>query len=290
MHTHPLRGPLLIPHRGASFAIGSILRMEMRGIRLLLMPLLSSTSALIFTTARPGAIANARVAHPRMQFGDFLKGLEEAKKSLEKDVGILSGGQELQDDGETEQEAKSRAERAAKNKQDELAEEDDIPTKLFKFFIGDPEEGDVQGIARTSSAPDTYPATKTEFAAKVDGDSAAIAHLRPLLKNTNLEFLSDEPTTRGSTAGRPRPSTARSTSLGLAWWCARPRAAPCAAATRPRGMPATGSSEGASRPFYSLGPMATSARRSPSCRRWAAPGWRPSTSPRRGRASAWTAS
>ena len=160
------------------------------GIGLLLMPLLSSTSALIFTTARPGAIANARVAHPQMQFGDFLKGLEEAKKSLEKDVGILSGGQELQDDGETEQEAKSRAERAAKNKQDELAEEDDIPTKLFKFFIGDPEEGDVQGIARTSSAPDTYPATKTEFAAKVDGDSAAIAHLRPLLKNTNLEFLS----------------------------------------------------------------------------------------------------
>jgi hypothetical protein len=125
-----------------------------------------------------------------MQFGDFLKGLEEAKKSLEKDIGILSGGQELQDDGETEQEAKSRAERAAKNKQDELAEEDDVPTKLFKFFIGDPEEGDVQGIARTSSAPDTYPATKTEFAARVDGDSAAIAHLRPLLKNTNLEFLS----------------------------------------------------------------------------------------------------
>ena len=162
--------------------------MEMRGVGLLLM--LSSSTALIFSPVRPGAIPNARVAHPRMQFGDFLKGLEEAKKSLEKDIGILSGGQELQDDGETEQEAKSRAERAAKNKKDELAEEDDVPTKLFKFFIGDPEEGDVQGIARTSSAPDTYPATKTEFAARVDGDSAAIAHLRPLLKNTNLEFLS----------------------------------------------------------------------------------------------------
>ena len=55
--------------------------------------------------------------------------------------------------------------------------------------IGDPEEGNVQGIARTASAPDTYPATKTEFAAPVEGDAASIAHLRPLLKNTNLEFL-----------------------------------------------------------------------------------------------------
>jgi len=125
-----------------------------------------------------------------MQFGDFLKGFDEAKKSLEKDLGILTGGQELQDDGETEQQAKSRAERAAKNRKDEEAEEDDVPTKLFKFFLGTPEEGDVQGIARTASAPDTYPATKTEFAAPVEGDSAAIAHLRPLLKNSNLEFLS----------------------------------------------------------------------------------------------------
>ena len=155
----------------------------MRVVGTLLM--LSGASALTFA-GRPGA----RAAHPRMQFGDFLKGFDEAKKSLEKDLGILTGGQELQDDGETEQEAKSRAERAAKNRKDEDAEEDDVPTKLFKFFLGTPEEGDVQGIARTASAPDTYPATKTEFAAPVEGDSAAIAHLRPLLKNTNLEFLS----------------------------------------------------------------------------------------------------
>ena len=125
-----------------------------------------------------------------MQFGDFLKGIEEAKKGLEKDLQSLTSSQELQDDGETEQEAKSRAERKEKMNKEESAAEDDIPTKLFKFFIGDPEEGDIQGIARTASAPDTYPATKTEFAAPVEGDSAAIAHLRPLLKNTNLEFLS----------------------------------------------------------------------------------------------------
>jgi len=155
--------------------------------RIGLMSLLTSSSALIFT-ARP--IANARITHPRMQFGDFLKGIEEAKKGLEKDLQSLTSSQELQDDGETEQEAKSRAERKEKMNKEESAAEDDIPTKLFKFFIGDPEEGDIQGIARTASAPDTYPATKTEFAAPVEGDSAAIAHLRPLLKNTNLEFLS----------------------------------------------------------------------------------------------------
>ena len=160
---------------------------RMRVVGTLLM--LAGASALTFA-GRPGAVANARAAHPRMQFGDFLKGFDEAKKSLEKDLGILTGGQELQDDGETEQEAKSRAERAAKNRKDEEAEQDDVPTKLFKFFLGTPEEGDVQGIARTASAPDTYPATKTEFAAPVEGDSIAIAHLRPLLKNTNLEFLS----------------------------------------------------------------------------------------------------
>ena len=65
---------------------------RMRVVATLLM--LSRASALTFA-GRPGA----RAAHPRMQFGDFLKGFDEAKKSLEKDLGVLTGGQELQDDG-----------------------------------------------------------------------------------------------------------------------------------------------------------------------------------------------
>lgn len=61
--------------------------------------------------------------------------------------------------------------------------------KAFSFFFGKPEEGDVAGFARTASAPDTYPATKTEFAAPVTGDTGEVALLRPLLRNTNLEYL-----------------------------------------------------------------------------------------------------
>ena len=65
----------------------------------------------------------------------------------------------------------------------------DVVEKLFNFFFGAPQQGEVAGLARTASAPDTYPATKTEFAAPVDGDSPEAAILRPLLKNTTLEFL-----------------------------------------------------------------------------------------------------
>eukprot|EP00967_Tisochrysis_lutea_P143091 scaffold265283_cov30-Tisochrysis_lutea.AAC.1 len=73
----------------------------------------------------------------------------------------------------------------------EKAEEDtrDIPEKLFNFFLGAVETGEVAGLQRTASAPDTYPATKTEFAEPVEGDGEEEAALRPMLKNTNLEFL-----------------------------------------------------------------------------------------------------
>ena len=68
-------------------------------------------------------------------------------------------------------------------------EEPDVAEKLFSFFFGAPQEGEVAGLARTAGAPDTYPATKTEFAEPVAGDGAEETLLRPLLKNTNLEFL-----------------------------------------------------------------------------------------------------
>ena len=62
----------------------------------------------------------------------------------------------------------------------------DMIENVFRFFFGKPEEGDVSGLARTAAAPDTYPATKTEFAAPVESDGAEAAMLRPLLKNTNV--------------------------------------------------------------------------------------------------------
>lgn len=65
----------------------------------------------------------------------------------------------------------------------------DVGEKLFGLFFGEQERGVVAGIARTSSAPDTYPATKTEFANPVAGDDTEMALIRPLMKNTNLEYL-----------------------------------------------------------------------------------------------------
>jgi len=69
------------------------------------------------------------------------------------------------------------------------AGEKDVGERLYDFFFGAPVQGEVAGLARTAGAPDTYPATKTEFADGVDGDSDEVQVLRPMLKNTNLEFL-----------------------------------------------------------------------------------------------------
>jgi len=70
-----------------------------------------------------------------------------------------------------------------------VVDDRDAGEKLFGFFFGEQDQGVVSGIARTAGAPDTYPATKTEFADPVAADTAEMALLRPLLKNTNLEYL-----------------------------------------------------------------------------------------------------
>ena len=67
--------------------------------------------------------------------------------------------------------------------------EGDYIENMFTTFFGKPVEGEVAGLARTAGAPDTYPATKTEFADPVEGDDVEMARLRPMLKNTNLETL-----------------------------------------------------------------------------------------------------
>lgn len=140
----------------------------------------------------PTPAARGRCGHrhsaARMQFGDLFKGMKiDGLKPLEEAAKGLTG--EQQDDGETAEEAATREERRRKLQEAAAEEEEDLPTKLFRFFIGDPSQVADDGIARTSAAPDTYPATKTEFAEPVDGDTPDVAHLRPLLKNTNLELL-----------------------------------------------------------------------------------------------------
>lgn len=59
--------------------------------------------------------------------------------------------------------------------------------KLFKLFFGE-EEARPLGLGRTSGAPDTYPATTTEFAEPLADDGPGVRELRPLLKNSLLEF------------------------------------------------------------------------------------------------------
>jgi len=67
--------------------------------------------------------------------------------------------------------------------------EPDLVEKIFKFFFGEV-EAEPLGLKRFDEKrfPEQYPATTTDFDVEpVAGDSAEVASLRPLLKNTNLE-------------------------------------------------------------------------------------------------------
>lgn len=65
---------------------------------------------------------------------------------------------------------------------------DDPVEKMFSFFFGK-RELNPMGMKRfgRDRFPEQYPATKTEFAEPVVGDSKEVALLRPFLKNTSLE-------------------------------------------------------------------------------------------------------
>jgi TLD len=67
-------------------------------------------------------------------------------------------------------------------------EEPDLVEKIFSVFFGKPEESPF-GLPRFNSTrfPEQYPATVDQWADPVEGDSADVAALRPLLKNTNME-------------------------------------------------------------------------------------------------------
>lgn len=67
-------------------------------------------------------------------------------------------------------------------------DEDDPVEKIFSFFFGK-RELNPMGMKRFGKErfPEQYPATKTEFADPVVGDSKEVAILRPFLKNTSLE-------------------------------------------------------------------------------------------------------
>lgn len=66
---------------------------------------------------------------------------------------------------------------------------DDPVDKIFGFFFGAKEESPM-GMKRFGRErfPEQYPAVLDEWAEPVEGDDKGVAALRPLLKNTNLEF------------------------------------------------------------------------------------------------------
>lgn len=66
---------------------------------------------------------------------------------------------------------------------------DDPVDKIFGFFFGAKEE-EPMGMKRFGRErfPEQYPAVLDKWADPVEGDSPEVAALRPLLKNTNLEF------------------------------------------------------------------------------------------------------
>ncbi|CAJ1946415.1 unnamed protein product [Cylindrotheca closterium] len=66
---------------------------------------------------------------------------------------------------------------------------DDPVDKIFSFFFGAKEESPM-GMKRFGRErfPEQYPAVLDEWAAPVEGDDKEMAALRPMLKNTNLEF------------------------------------------------------------------------------------------------------
>ena len=66
---------------------------------------------------------------------------------------------------------------------------DDPVEKIFGFFFGAKEE-EPMGMKRFGKErfPEQYPAVLDDWAEPFDGDSPEVAALRPLLKNTNLEF------------------------------------------------------------------------------------------------------
>ena len=67
--------------------------------------------------------------------------------------------------------------------------DEDPVEKLFSFFFGKPQE-EPFGLKRFGKErfPEQYPATIDEWAEPLAEDDLDIAKLRPLLKNTNMEF------------------------------------------------------------------------------------------------------
>jgi hypothetical protein len=101
------------------------------------------------------------------------------------------------------QKPEEKADEPVEEEETKAAEyEQDPVEKLFSFFFGKPEE-EPFGLKRFGQGrfPEQYPATVDEWAEPLEGDDAEMKKLRPLLKNTNMEFRNMQVTYAGNKNG-----------------------------------------------------------------------------------------
>jgi len=91
------------------------------------------------------------------------------------------------DESSSQQAATTEEEEEAEEKIDDFS--DDPVDKIFSFFFGKKEESPM-GMKRfgREKFPEQYPAVLDEWAEPVTTDDKDMEILRPMLKNTNLEF------------------------------------------------------------------------------------------------------
>lgn len=105
--------------------------------------------------------------------GDFFN-FGNNQKEKEETAPVASKEEEEEEDGEA---------------QTGYIDEEDPIEKIFGIFFGK-KEAEPMGMKRFGQErfPEQYPATLDEWADPVEGDDKEMALLRPLLKNTNMEF------------------------------------------------------------------------------------------------------
>jgi len=154
----------------------------MIGFPLALLLVLLSHSVLSFPISRNACCSS---------YSDsFLSSEATNRKSLRKSsaLHLLDFFGKLKDEVGERSSEKSESAQQEQDFQDGAYDPDDPVEKIFAFFFGK-RELNPMGMKRFGKDrfPEQYPATKTEFADPLVGDSKDAALLRPFLKNTNLE-------------------------------------------------------------------------------------------------------
>ena len=152
----------------------------------------SSQEVLAFTTP-PYSISSSSIISSTTRH--HLRGFyAPSSTSLRLGVGdffnnLVSGGNSNSNSNGNNKQPPTKANDAPEERDEGYYDNDDPIEKIFTFFFGKKEESPL-GMPRFGQQrfPEQYPATITEYAAPVATDTVEMSTLRPLLKNTNLEY------------------------------------------------------------------------------------------------------